>query len=265
MKKFFAVLMALCMLLCASAFAEESDAEVPAFSSYWVSGDAQIRILISPMDYGYELLVQEMTGENTFNSWEYLLLYDAETKSLVANGSGMKSANTFDETGMITESTYEYEDGSARFFINDADELCWDDEKEDTFSATVFHRIGLFPGSYVNENAKLKVKWAGEDLIYDVTLEMPENETQTWNWFLSGNYDPETDTLVLSGYRMLYTYLENGELDLNADKQEEEVSAVFAFDEEGKLVIPESTDPAIMGRPFEDDPEDYAGMWMWEF
>ena len=30
------------------------------------------------------------------------------------------------------------------------------------------------------------------------------------------------------------------------------------------LVVPESTDPAIMGYQYEADPEPY-GMWMWEF
>ena len=65
----------------------------------------------------------------------------------------MKSANTFDETGTVTDSVKEYEDGRARFFINDLDQLAWDDEKEDTFSATVFSRIGRFPGRYVYDRA----------------------------------------------------------------------------------------------------------------
>ena len=62
----------------------------------------------------------------------------------------------------------------------------------------------------------------------------------------------------------LYTYKEDGELDLDADQQDEEVNAVFAFDGEGYLVCTESTDPAIMGIKFELDPESY-GMWAWVF
>ena len=237
---------------------------VLAFDSYWVSGDAQIRIDAHHTDGGYEILVVEMTGESTFNSWEYLLTYDEETKSLVADKTGMKSANTFDETGTVTDSVKEYEDGRARFFINDLDQLAWDDEKEDTFSATVFNRIGRFPGRYVYDRAYMEVNWAGEGLLYDVSLDWADSAFETWHWALSGSYDPATDNLVLNGIRLLYTYKEDGELDLDADQMEEEVSAVFAIDDEGFLVIPESTDPAIMGYQYETDPAIY-GMWMWKF
>ena len=273
MKKLIALLLILCLSAAAmTAFAGE-DAEktyadehpgVLAFDSYWVSGDAKIRIDAGHTEDGYEIVVIEMTGENTFNSWEYLLTYDEETKSLVADGNGMKSSNTFDGTGTITDSRYEYADGSARFFINDQDQLCWSDEKEDTFSMVVFHRIGRFPGVFVSDQAKLMVNWAGEDLIYDVRLDMPESTSQTWHWSLSGNYSPAADTLVLNGFRLLYTYKADGELDLDADQMEEEVDAVFSFDKEGYLVCPESTDPAIMGIRFELDPESY-GMWAWVF
>ena len=126
MKKLFAVLTALCMILASAALAEEGPEKtyadehpgVLAFDSYWVSGDAQVRIDAHHTDGGYEIAVVEMTGENTFNSWEYLLTYDEETRSLVADGTGMMSSNVFDETGAITDTKYLYEDGTARFFIN---------------------------------------------------------------------------------------------------------------------------------------------------
>ena len=272
MKKIFIILTALCMILASAAFAEETEEKayweehpgVLAFDSFWVSGDAQIRIEGHHTDGGYEINVVEMTGENTFNAWEYLLTYDEGTKSLVADKTGMKSDNTFDETGTVINFVREYEDGSARFFINDDGQLCWDDEKEDTFSATVFNRIGRFPGRYVYDRAQMRVNWAGEGLVYDVWLDWPESASQTWSWMLSGSYDPATDTLALNGTRLLYTYREDGELDLDADQQEEEVTAVLAFDEDGCLVIPESTDPSIMGWHYEPDPGMY-GMWMWEF
>ena len=273
MKKLIALLLVLCFSVAAmTAFAEESAEKtyadehpgVLAFNSYWVSGDAQVRIDARDSDDGYEIVAVEMTGEKTFNSWEYLLTYDEETKSLVADGNGMKSANVFDETGTITDTKYEYEDGSARFFINDKDELCWTDEKESAFDTVVFHRIGRFPGVYTSDQAKLKVNWAGEDLIYDVWLDKPEDASRAWHWSLSGNYDPAANTLVLNGFRLLYTYKADGELDLDADQMEEEVNAVFSYDEEGYLVCNESTDPAIMGIRFELDPESY-GMWAWVF
>lgn len=272
MKTIISVLMILCLLCTAVASlaetAEKTYADehpgVLAFDSYWVSGDAKVRIDAGHTDDGYEIVVVEMTGEKTFNSWEYLLAYDEETKSLVANGNGMKSANVFDETGTITESKYEYEDGSARFFINDNDQLRWSDEKESTFAATVFNRIGRFPGVYTSGQAKLKVNWAGEDLIYDLWLDMPENASQAWHWSLGGNYNPAENTLVMNGFRLLYTYKTDGELDLDADQKDEEVNAVFAFDKDGYLVCTESTDPAIMGFRYEFDPESY-GMYAWVF
>lgn len=269
MKKIIVILTVCCLALgTATAFAEKTYAEehpdVLAFDSYWVSGDAQVRIDACHTDGGYEILIIEMTGENTFNSWEYLLTYDEEKKELVAERTGMKSANTFDATGTITDSKYEYEDGTARFFINEQDQLCWADEKEPTFEATVFNRIGRFPGRYVYDRALMRVNWAGEGLVYDVWLDWPDSAFQTWSWMLSGTYDPATDTLPLSGYRLLYTYREDGELDLDADQLEEEVSAVFAFDEDGFLYCPESTDPAIMGIRYETEHSIY-GPWMWEF
>ena len=273
MKKLIALLLVLCLSVAAvTAFGEEAAQKtyadehpgVLAFNSYWVSGDAKIRIDARDADDGYEIVVVEMTGEKTFNSWEYLLTYDEETKSLVADKNGMKSANVFDETGTITDSKYEYEDGSARFFINDKDELCWADEKESTFEATVFHRIGRFPGVYTAAQGNLKVRWAGEGVIYDAWLDMPENASQAWHWSFGGNYNPTANTLELNGFRLLYTYKANGELDLDADQQDEEVNAIFTFDQEGYLVCNESTDPAIMGIKFELDPESY-GMWAWEF
>ena len=272
MKKLFAAIMALCLILSGTVFSEETESKVYwkehpgvlTFDSYWVSGDAQIRIDAHHTDGGYEILVVEMTGDNSFNSWEYLLTYDEETNSLIADKTGMKSSNSFDETGTVTSSVSEYEDGSARFFINDVDQLCWDDEKEDTFSATVFNRIGRFPGRFVYDRAEMEVNWAGEGLLYDVSLDWPDSAFETWHWMLNGSYDPVSDTLVLSGVRFFYTYKEDGELDLDADQHEEEVSAVFAIDDEGCIVIPESTDPGIMGYQYEPDHGIY-GMWMWEF
>ena len=68
----------------------------------------------------------------------------------------------------------------------------------------------------------------------------------------------------MNACRRLYTYREDGTLDLDADQMEEEVDAVFAFDEEGYLICIESTDPSIMGYKYEYDPESY-GMWAWTF
>ncbi len=262
----------LALTLCFSVFAEESPEmtyaemhpDVLAFDSYWVSGDGTVRIDSNATEGGFEMLIVEMTGDTAFNSWEYLLTYDEENKRLVADGTGMKSANRFDETGVITDSQYEYEDGTAYFFINENGELCWMDEKESSFEATVFHKIGNFPGIYVCDRAQLRISWAGEDLIYDVSMDWANSAFESWSWLLSGNYDPETDTLPLSGFTLMYTYREGGELDLEADQHEAEVNAVFAFDEDNILTCVSSDDESLNGLKFEYNPE-YYGMWMWEF
>ena len=79
MKKLIALLLVLCFSAAAiTALAEEAPEKtyadehpgVLAFNSYWVSGDANIRIDARDSDDGYEIVVVEMTGDNTFNSWE---------------------------------------------------------------------------------------------------------------------------------------------------------------------------------------------------
>ena len=122
MKKFFAMMLALAMMLtvCMYAFAETEEAEwvdfpdlhpeALAYESDWISGDAMIRINGFCRLDGFEMHVVEMTGDNTFNSWEYLMTYDDEQHKLVCDGIGLKAANTFDEDGAITESVTEYDD-----------------------------------------------------------------------------------------------------------------------------------------------------------
>ena len=274
MKRLLAVLSALLLALtaCAGALAgevpEKTGAEhcpeADAFCSFWVSGDGLVRIRIIKNDGVFEVLAVEMTGENTFNLWKYLPVYDEETKCLVADGNGMMSENEFNGSGDITAAGTLYEDGSASFRIDGADELYWSDEADPTFEATVFHRIGLFPGRYLSGRAQLEIRWAGEDLIYDVNMDWPENVSQSWSWALSGNYDPGTDTLPVEGYRLLYTYQDNGELDLDADLQEAEAHAVFAFDSAHALTCASPDDESLNGLRFEADP-DSSPMWMWQF
>ncbi len=273
MKKLWAMMLALALApaVCVSAFAEAEDTEwvdfpvlhpeALAFESNWVSGDAMIRINGFCRLDAFEMHIVEMTGENTFNSWEYIMDYDDEQHKLICNGIGLKAANTFDAEGMITESVTEYEDGNATFFLNEDGDLSWDDEKEDTFQATVFHKIGSFTDVYVCDRATLRVQWAGEDLIYDVWLDWADSAFASWSWALAGNYDPATDTLPLDGFKLLYTYLENGDLDLNADQHETEVTATFTLDENDYLHVA-SDDETIDGLLFE---RTWLNMWQWEF
>ena len=69
-KKIIIILTTLCLILASAAFAEnvggkpywEDHPGVLAFDSYWVSGDAQVRMRGSHTGGGYEMQVVEMTG-----------------------------------------------------------------------------------------------------------------------------------------------------------------------------------------------------------
>ena len=268
MKKLFAILLVLALTVCAAAFAEEEEwvdfadlhPEARSFDSYWVSGDAQVRVNGFCRSDAFEMIIVEMTSDRTFNAWEYIMTYDDDTHMLICDGDGLKSVNTF-ENGEIVESHNEYENGSASFFLDDDGNLYWDDAMEDTFQATVFHKIGYFPDFYACDRAMIEVRYAGEDLRYDVVLDWANSASETWSWSLSGDYDPATDTLPVSGYKHLYTYNEGGELDLDADQQETEVTAVFTVDENRNLFC-SSDDESIDGMTFE---RSWGNMWQWEF
>ena len=272
MKKLFAALLSLMIAAAACAMACAEDEEwidfpdrypgARAFESYWVSGDAQVRIDAFCRLDGFEMNIVWMTGEHTFTAWEYIMTYDEETGRLVCSGTGMMTENTIDDAGEITRCDTVYEDGTASFWLNEDGDLNWDDEKESTFSATVFHRIGRFPGTYTGHDITVNVRYAGEDLLYDVNLEHGDGTSVGWNWnSMTGIYDPETDTLPVEGSRVFYTWLEEGKLDLDADLMETEVKAVFRVDGEGRLVCA-SDDSTIDGLVF--DPV-LTPMWQWEF
>ena len=271
MKKLFAILLVLILAMCAAAFAEEEEEEwVPfpelhpeakAFESYWVSGDAQVRINAFCRDDCFEMIIVEMTGEDTFNSWEYIMNYDDETGRLVCDGVGLKSVNRIVDDE-IAEFHNEYEDGYATFFLNEDGNLCWDDAMEPTFQATTFQKIGYFPDFYEVNETMMEVRYAGEETIYDIRIDRPESENQSWSWSLSGRFDPESGTLPVNGFKLLYTYKEDGELDLDADQKEAEVNAVLSLDADDNLVC-SSDDGSLDGLVFIRTWTDL--MWKWEF
>lgn len=270
MKKLISLLLALTLVLSLSAAPAEEESEwvdfadrypeAKAFDSFWVSGDGQVRINAFCRLDGFEMIIEWMTGDDTFTYWEYLMTYDQENHKLVCDGIGLMAENKIKD-GEVTESKTIYQDGTASFWLNDQGELCWDDEKEDTFSATTFHKIGNFPDTYTCDRATLELKYAGEDLIYDVNLDWADSAFQSWHWALGGNYDPETDTLPVEGYKLLYTYKEDGELDLDADQHETEVKATFTLNENRNVVI-SSDDETINGLVFE---RNWINMWQWVY
>ena len=268
MKKLLAVLLTLALAICAAADAEENEwtdfadlhPEARAFDSIWVSDDGRVRIDAFCRDDGFEMIIEEMTGADSFNAWEYLMTYDDENHRLVCDCAGLKSVNRIAD-GEVAESHVEYEDGSAAFRLDAEGNLCWEDEKEATFRTAAFRRIGRFPDSYVCERAGLRIRYTGEDLFYSAVLDWADSAFQNWCWFLNGRYDPVTDTLPVEGIKLFYTYLDDASLDPNADMHETAVKAVFTVSEDRSLVCA-SDDKTIDGLVFE---RMWTDMWQWDY
>ena len=265
MKRIIAVLTALAMLLTlTAALAEEETAPayedehpgVLAYSSVWVSEDMSTWAEIGCLYDGMEALLVRMTGEDTFTSWEYLPLFDDETGSLKAD-NGMKADNTA-EGEMITDSEYAYEDGVATFSLDEQGHLIWADEKEDAGAGLEFIKIGNFVGDYVCDRASISIRWTGER--YAVDVEWGDSAEVTYNWVMGGDYSAADDTLPVQGLCQKLTFLENGEIDPEADTEEKEVSAVFSFNDDGFLIWT-SPDGQADGMLFESL---WTPIWQWD-
>lgn len=128
------------------AAAAQDDAVSEEFKGVWVCVRAEIRMM--RVDSGYRCIIIWPAGYAEHDSWDYTLRYDPEDGSLVDEGTGVKSTTIFDENGEEASYSEEYTDGAARFRINDAGMLVWEDLKEDAGREMKFEKTdftGLFP------------------------------------------------------------------------------------------------------------------------
>ena len=265
MKKGLAIIVALLTLMtgCTAVLAEDdsvpaSTPEMKAYESSWISDDGQTRIRIGRQDKGFQIEVVKFTGEDSFDSWEYLAGFDEETKS-IRDALGMKEACVIKEgEAEVRERLF---DGIRADFSLDGDgRLIWKDAQEDAGAGTAFTNIGNFIGSYVCERAVIDFVWNVHENDYSILVSWGQSAWETWDYQLKGAYDPDTETVTAKGLKQLLTYKDDGEIDLEADAQEADVDGVFTFDGNGGLIWKSTTGEAD-GMVFEND---MLPPWAWE-
>jgi len=261
MKKAMAILTALVLALglgCTFAMAEEdsvppSTPEMKAYESAWISEDGRTMVWIGRQDEGFQIEAVQMTGEDTFTSWEYLSMFDEETKSI-------KDARGIKGDYKIKEGKDEFIEGSsaddveASFILGEDGKLTWNDKQAG--KETVLEKIGNFVGSYTYERGVLSFVWDTHENHYDILVtwleEENENATKVWDYELSGEYDAKTETVNFKGLKQLLTYKADGEIDTGAKVGEKELEGSFTFNKDGCLVW-KSSDGAGDGIVFEND------------
>ena len=241
MKKWSAVLAAFLMaILAVCGFAEEAQEPdyaqlhpgVMDYDGYWVDEEGTMLLEILVRLDGVEVLAFRTPGEEEFTSWEYLAEYDDAAKTLFSE-SGMKSTNRVQENGLL-ESQYLYDDGVARFAIEENGRLTWKDEKEDAGNGLRFIPIGCFEGDYKCGEATIRFRWTGESYAVDVSMEESGSVRKLWQYV--GQYDPEKNIVEAQGLFQKLTYQEDGKPDVQAEYEEREVRAVFSMNEQFQLI-----------------------------
>lgn len=240
MKKMIAILLALVLAIGCTALAEQEEktyAElhpgVEKYDGYWISEDGSTLAQILVRLDGVEMLIYRTPGQKEFTSWEYLLTYDDAAKTLVSD-NGAKWQNTLPEGEAYPQSTPVYEGGKAVFAIGEDGMLTWQEAEEDAGAGMKLRSVGPFEGDYQCDRAVIEFRWNGDHYAVDISWADSAFETTTWQYV--GEYDPATQTVTAKGLRQKLAYLDNGEVDLNADREEKEVSAVFSFNGDGMLI-----------------------------
>lgn len=204
MKKLISLLLVLCLAFTAvSALAEEDDnfdylAENPnakPFDSVWVAANGDWRAEVFIEDGGPKIsVIHKLEGK--LDVWEYTC--DLTDKTLVSSPFGLhylKDISTGD-----WDKTY-YEDGEARFSINEAGKLVWADQKEDAGKGLEFDRIGSFCGSRWMKGADIEVifyDWY--DGEYDIRVyQYGKDKEILKDAILKGTYDAASDTVTAVG------------------------------------------------------------------
>ena len=255
MKKIFAILTALALVLAAGCvFAEADNDSVPpstpemkAFEGTWVAEGSETVICISRQDDGFQMQAVRKTGEDTFISWDYVAGFDAETKSIKDAHGSRCECRVKDGVDSMIEGTSV--DGIHDSFIIRDDKLVWKDGKEGT--ETVFTKIGGFVGQYCCDRAMINFNWNARENHYSILVTGPESSWEIWEYQLNGTYDPKTETVAFQGLKKLETYKEDGEIDTTVDTQEEKLEGTFSFNEKGELVW-KSSDGSGDGIVFEN-------------
>ena len=142
MKRFVLSVLAMLMILTAAVtVCAQDNTEITVPENYkgaWACERAAIDMIRK--DSGYVAVIRWGSGADMMTVWQYTLGYDAENDCLADNGTGTKTIIKSTENG-DSERTDEYTDGTARFSINDAGMLTWEDGKEDSGHDMQFEKM----------------------------------------------------------------------------------------------------------------------------
>lgn len=142
-KRTFALLISLFLIFTSvlSVCAQENVRVPEEFRGVWVCGRASLDLIRK--DGGYIGLIHWGSSYAEHTAWQYQLSYDPESNALVDPGTGVKSTTVFGDNGEEVSYTEEYTDGSARFSINEAGKLIWEDSRENAGLDMEFEKVDL--------------------------------------------------------------------------------------------------------------------------
>ena len=105
--------------------------------------DERMSIVVKATMEDYEVTVTGSGGAFSGAYWVYTCDYDADTDTLVSNGEVASMVEyTYSEDGEDYSEEVVYEDGEAVFSLNDADQLIWEDKKENAGEGRAFEFVG---------------------------------------------------------------------------------------------------------------------------
>ena len=207
MKKMFSVILTLVLLLsCCASLAEESaqttecPEEARFYEGIWSNVDAQLEMYWE--EEGYKVLITYPRGDGLETDWEYSCLV-AEDNSLVSMPFGIRKEINGDSVEIV------YEDGEARFYINEENYLAWKNEKEELEIETRFVKLspGDFDGYWVSENCVVEMYFEEEG--YKILVREVEGDNVKETEY-SAFYHEEDNTVVTLEGEAVFSKNEDG-------------------------------------------------------
>lgn len=271
MKKLFAVILALSLLLTAAVLPAMAEDEVPQpeggkkFEGYWVLPG--MYALICYEEEGYRVEINRYDLENSSgNRWSYNCHYNETEDTLVSIFSEMVGFTFGDNMRdpVYGEPVYTYdlntpEGKEAVFAVTAGGKLTWKDGEGDAGNGLEFApNGGSFEGNWKQaegetDPVKAKIMWNGlteDEMFFTVYVTRGEETADTYTVTL-GNcfYDPATKKIGCEdGVTTVFT--RNAEGGYDTEDEEEATPIFFSFTEDGKLMY-EAANGIIMTEDFD--------------
>ena len=250
MRKLFSIVLALVMMLC--VFAQADEVPQPEggkkFDTNWAIFGITVRI-----DYeeeGYRVYIRSSDPDETEGTeWEYSCAYNEERDVLISISSSKNPWTKDPETGDLVRGEYEYqefdmEDQETVFAIDEEGYLTWADGRGEAGADLVFSDIGNFEGYWKSEDGKTSaaILWSDSELDdaygYSVLLHDEGDESYA-DYVLHGLYDAQTGKLTTTGAVLIHRLNEAGEYteELIEEDPEEPWEIIFSELGGGKILL----------------------------